>query len=182
MIFKAQGKLDEAVSSFRRALALKPDFAEAHSNLGSALKDQGKLDEAVASFRQALIVKPDFAAAHSNLLSCLNYLPGQPDSLYFDEARRYGRKIAQEGQRTIIQTGLCPSRPERLRVGMVSGDLGCHPVGYFLENLLANIDPAKIELIAYPTIREEDELTARIRPRFVGWKPLQGMRIKPPPP
>ena len=48
-----QGKLDEAVACCRRALELKPDYAEAHYNLGIALKDQGKLDEAVACYRRA---------------------------------------------------------------------------------------------------------------------------------
>ncbi len=59
---------------------------------------------------------------------------------------------------------------------MVSGDFLKHPVGYFLENLLLNLDQDKIELVAYPTNLKEDELTDRIRSRFVGWKPLQGMR------
>jgi tetratricopeptide (TPR) repeat protein len=48
-------------------MELKPDFAEAHSNLGVALKEQGKLDEALACWRRALELKPDFAEAHSNL-------------------------------------------------------------------------------------------------------------------
>ena len=56
---KDQGKLDEAVACYRRALELKPDYAEAHNNLGNALKDQGKLDEAVACYRRALELKPD---------------------------------------------------------------------------------------------------------------------------
>ena len=69
---KDQGKLDEAVACYRRALELKPDFAEAHNNLGLALKDQGKLDEAVACYRRALELKPDFAEAHYNLGNTLN--------------------------------------------------------------------------------------------------------------
>ena len=64
---KDQGKLDEAVACYRRALELKPDFAEAHNNLGDVLKDQGKLDEAVACYRRALELKPDYAEAHNNL-------------------------------------------------------------------------------------------------------------------
>ncbi len=56
---KDQGKLDEAVACYRRALELNPDYAEAHNNLGIALKDQGKLDEAVACYRRALELKPD---------------------------------------------------------------------------------------------------------------------------
>ena len=65
--FKDQGKLDEAVACYHRALQLKPDYAEAHSNLGNALKDQGKLDEAIACYRRALQLKPDFASAYNNL-------------------------------------------------------------------------------------------------------------------
>ena len=64
---KEQGKLGEARACFRRALELTPEFAEAHNNLGNALKDQGKLDEAVACFRRALALKPNYAKAHSNL-------------------------------------------------------------------------------------------------------------------
>ncbi len=73
--YKDQGKLGEAIASFRRALTLKLDSAETYSNLAGALMDQGRLDEAVAGFRRILTLKPDFAGAHSNLLFCLNYLP-----------------------------------------------------------------------------------------------------------
>ena len=66
----------------------------------------------------------------------------------------------------------CEVQPQRLRVGMVSGDLHNHPVGYFLESLLANLDPARVELIAYPTELRADALTARIKPYFAAWKPL----------
>ena len=65
------GKPDEAVACYRRALELKPDYAEAHNNLGVALKDQGKLDEAVACYRRALELKPDYAEAHNNLGTAL---------------------------------------------------------------------------------------------------------------
>ena len=71
MCLKEQGKLDEAVACYRRALELKPDYAEAHNNLGVALKDQGKLDEAVACYRRALELKPDYAEAHNNLGNAL---------------------------------------------------------------------------------------------------------------
>ena len=59
-----------AVASYRRAVKLKPDFAEAHLEPG-ALQAQGKLDEAVACYRRALKLKPDFAKAHNNLGNAL---------------------------------------------------------------------------------------------------------------
>ena len=54
-------------AALRQALEIKPDFAEAHINLGNTLKDLGRLDEAETNFRRALQIKPDFAMAHSNL-------------------------------------------------------------------------------------------------------------------
>lgn len=67
----AQGKLDEAIASYRAALALKPDFAEAHNNLGNLLRGQGKVDEAVAQYQRAVALKPDFAEAYNNLGNAL---------------------------------------------------------------------------------------------------------------
>jgi len=43
------------------------NYADAHYNLGDALKELGRLDEAEASFRQAITLEPDLAHAHSNL-------------------------------------------------------------------------------------------------------------------
>ena len=54
-----------------QAIALKPDFAEAYSNLGNALKDKGHLDEAIAACAQAISLKPAFAEAHNNLGNAL---------------------------------------------------------------------------------------------------------------
>ena len=64
---RAQGKLDEAIASYRRALALKPDHADGHYALGNALQDHGRLDEAITSYQQALALAPGFAEAHGNL-------------------------------------------------------------------------------------------------------------------
>jgi predicted O-linked N-acetylglucosamine transferase (SPINDLY family) len=64
---KAARRWDQAAACYRRALALKPDYVEAHNNLGATLKDQGKLAEAMACYRAALRYRPDYAEAYSNL-------------------------------------------------------------------------------------------------------------------
>jgi len=51
----------------REAITLKPDFADAHNNLGTTLQELGRLDEAEASLRQAIALKPDYSVAHYSL-------------------------------------------------------------------------------------------------------------------
>jgi protein O-GlcNAc transferase len=173
-VLKELGQLDDAVACHRRALEINPDFAEAHSLMGVLLKDIGQIDEAVASFRRALEIKPDFAETYGCLLFTLNYSARYTSSYCLDEARQYGRLVSDKVDARFT-TWLCEAAPERLRVGFVSGDLRSHPVGYFLESLVAHIDPARIELIAYPTDSKTDALTARIKPYFAAWKPLFGL-------
>jgi tetratricopeptide (TPR) repeat protein len=68
------GKDDIAVDFIARALAIRPDYADAHNNLGVILRKLGKLDEAVGSYRAALALKPEFAGAHNNLGNALRDL------------------------------------------------------------------------------------------------------------
>ncbi len=63
----ARDHFADASAWWQRTVALKPDYAEAHNNLGTALDRQDRLDEAEAAIRRALALKPEFAAAHQNL-------------------------------------------------------------------------------------------------------------------
>ena len=63
--------VDGAIDSFRQAINIKPNFADSHHNLGSALKEKCDLDEAISSFRQAVKIKPDHADAYDNIGICL---------------------------------------------------------------------------------------------------------------
>jgi tetratricopeptide (TPR) repeat protein len=64
---KRQGKIEEAIEEFNRALQINPGYAKAHNNLGTALAAQGKTDAAIKHFGFALYIDPNYAAAHSNI-------------------------------------------------------------------------------------------------------------------
>ena len=61
------GKIDEAITHYRRALEIKPVSAEGHSNLGNALARRGQVGEAIAHYRKSLEIQPGLADTHYNL-------------------------------------------------------------------------------------------------------------------
>jgi len=65
------GRLDEAIASYLRLLAVRPYHAELHNNLGVALRLAGKLEASVSHHRLSLAADPDNPALHSNLGNAL---------------------------------------------------------------------------------------------------------------
>jgi tetratricopeptide (TPR) repeat protein len=61
------GRPADAIPSYQAALRIKPDFPEAHYNLGIAFGDQGLLDEASACYNKVIAFTPNNADAHNNL-------------------------------------------------------------------------------------------------------------------
>jgi eukaryotic-like serine/threonine-protein kinase len=49
---RKKGRSDEAIHFYKEAIRLKPDFAESHCELGSALQSQGHFEEALAALRR----------------------------------------------------------------------------------------------------------------------------------
>ncbi len=64
---EAKGDLEEAIASYRRAIALRPDLALAHFNLGVAERRRGHLAAADSAFRAALRLDPRYADALDQL-------------------------------------------------------------------------------------------------------------------
>ena len=63
----AAGRPAEAMEHFGRAVALNPDYAEAHDNLALALAGAGRTAEAIGHYERALQLKPDYPDACANL-------------------------------------------------------------------------------------------------------------------
>ena len=63
------GRSDEAIASFQRALALKPNYVDALNNLGVIYRDRKEIDAAIAAFQKAVDVDPTEERAKANLRS-----------------------------------------------------------------------------------------------------------------
>lgn len=171
LAFEKLSRYDEALSSYGKAISLNPTLVEAHINSGNLLKELGRLEEAVASYRTALRIKPDSTDAYSNLILSSNYDVAVSREDLCIEAARYGEVVAANAQQISRHLNrVCPDR--RLRVGLMSGDLHQHPVGIFLEGVLAAANPEVIEIYAYSTTAPytDDDVSERIKNHVASWR------------
>src|SRR4030095_318651 len=58
---------ENAIRQFKAALQLRPDYAEAHNDLGLSLAALKRYDEAIACLREAVRYQPNFGVAYVNL-------------------------------------------------------------------------------------------------------------------
>lgn len=172
-LYQGRKKYGEAYLYYQRAVELNPNDPNSWSNLGTVSQALGEFHQAIACYQKALEIDPHYHNAHSNLLFALNYLSENAPEKDFELAVRYGESVAEKASRFTQWN--CERSPSRLRVGIVSGDMLSHPVGYFLENVVKEINPESIELFAYATHHQEDALTERIRPRFAQWRSIYGI-------
>src|SRR6185295_18212018 len=62
-----QGKLKEAITSYRQCVALQPEFPNARYHLGVALGDAEKFEDARACLTEVIEAEPENAQAHNSL-------------------------------------------------------------------------------------------------------------------
>ena len=104
-------RLDEALASYDKALALKPNYAEAIYNRGVALQDLKRFDEALASY-DAIALKPDYAEAYNNRGNALLELKRPDEALAsYDKAHRAQARLC----RSLQQPWRCADGAEAAR-------------------------------------------------------------------
>jgi protein O-GlcNAc transferase len=152
------GLNSDAVTSYQRAIDLAPEYGGTYSNLAEAFKVQGKLQQAAESFERAIAAK--FRPAFSNLL----YFYAFTCYVSPSEARKFAegweayfltaseRRAARE--RALAGAGVFPCAPRngrRLRLGILTGELGPIATAEFLEPLLEEFDRSRVHLTIFPT-------------------------------
>ena len=167
------GRLDEALEAYDAVLQRRPEFAAAHFNRGNVLKEYGRLDEAILAYEAAIRLRPDHAEAHSNLIVSAHHVDGQVPATILAKARQHARTL--EAARPLPAFANVADPDRRLRIGYVSGDLGQHPVGFFLAPVLACHDRTAIEVVCYSNRDRSDALADRLRGSSDQWRRLVGL-------
>ena len=50
IILKRNGRVEEAIDNYKKAISLKPDYVQAYNNLGVLYKDNEKYENAIEMF------------------------------------------------------------------------------------------------------------------------------------
>jgi tetratricopeptide (TPR) repeat protein len=169
--FAAQlrGCVDVAIAGYRETLTLAPEHLVARNNLGAALRDTGEVDAAAECFRIAAEVQVDGVTCHSNLLYLMHFQPGVDPVQLRAEHERWNERHAWAllpSKRKLTHTR---RTDRRLRIGYVSPDFCEHPVGRFLTQLFAHHDRKNFEIFAYSSVRDVDQITARLAASSEHW-------------
>ena len=87
-IYAALQDYDAALERYKRAIELKPDYAEAHTNMGIVLHGTGEIASSIKNHEKAIEINPNFFEAYNNLGNVLR------DIGRLDEAiRNYDKAI-----------------------------------------------------------------------------------------
>ena len=111
MLCQTQDKFADAAALCTKAVAITPNSAEAHYNLGTALMNQGKADQAVASFEKSLA----FAPGNYDLLNNLAVALTAADRL-FDAEAMARRAIALAPSRPLAHNTLALALSQQMRL------------------------------------------------------------------
>jgi predicted O-linked N-acetylglucosamine transferase (SPINDLY family) len=165
----ALGRPSAAIPHLARVAAEMPDRADAKVNYGLSLQQSGDIGAAMAVQRRAIAQDPGCRPAWQNLLLGLNYMPGISAEEVAAAHRAYAARFARPAPVLFANR---PDPDRRLRIGMLSGDFRQHPVGYFLEGVIAAHQRAGFSLTAYDVGKRADATTARLRGLFDHWHSL----------
>ncbi len=151
-----------------RIIELQPQHAEAYFKRGVLEESVGRWAQALADYEQALAVEPTHQNALINRMMVATRVDGYEVREAADAARRYATAWSQ-----ALGPWTPPLRAQglgkRLRVGLVSGDLGVHPVGYFLQSLLLSEAAKQVDWVVYASADWDDAVNRAFRAVVPTW-------------
>jgi len=165
------GDLDAAAAHYEHARDLHPSDHVIRYNLGLNELSRGYIDKAIEELRAACGLNPTYLRAQSSHIMALH----SSDRINPEEIaaviRDCGARFSMEHPASA-PTAMRPitGRPERLRVGFVSGDFRTHSVAHFFEPILSARDRGAFTYVLYSNFHLGDAVTERLRACADDWR------------
>lgn len=142
-------------------------------NLASATLCLGLQDQALAIAREATALAPDSSLAHRAMVNTLPYVADVRATDLLAALRRCAETLPREPCAQRFQNSPDPDRP--LRVGLLSGLLKTHPVGWLTIAGFENLDPHQFALTGLADTMPHDALSRRFRAVTQAWHPIAAL-------
>ena len=147
-------------------------------NLATTTCSQGHAREAVDVARRAVELEPDALLPHRTLCSVMPYADGTSGADLLAALRACGERIKHGNavERFSKADVLRDPRPGRkLRVGLLSGSLLAHPVGWLTVAGFEALDPSQFELLCFAQNAATDPVARRFRAIAAEWHDIDAL-------
>jgi protein O-GlcNAc transferase len=167
------GNLDLAVAHYTHARELHPSDHVIRYNLGLNQFWRGYIDAAIEELRAACGLNPSYLQAQSTHIMALQNSDRVSPEEIAAAIREWGARFSLEhpaSAPSIVRPRT--ERPERLRVGFISGDFRTHSVAHFFEPILSTRDSRASTYVLYSNSHHHDAVTERLRAYADDWRDI----------
>ncbi len=150
----------EARDELRTLLDRYGPDANVLGNLSNATVSLGLQEEAVELARQAIMTAPDLPGPRRALANTLPYHPHVDGTALLTALTECSDRLPRDPA-PIFASTCDPERP--LRIGLLSGTLKTHPVGWLTIAGFENLEPAAFAIICLAQNTADDPIARRFR-------------------
>ncbi|MGH7155127.1 MAG: tetratricopeptide repeat protein, partial [Acetobacteraceae bacterium] len=161
-----------AHADLQAALALRPDDPNVLCNLATVLVSLGRQEEGDAVARTAISFAPDAMLPRRTLANALPYRQGVGGLALLAAVQELAARLPR-GATPEFPNVADPDR--RLKIGLLSGSLRTHPVGWMTIAGFEALDPGGFALVCLAQNRGGDPIARRFRAIAAEWHDVDAL-------
>ena len=191
-IYFKRGEYEISIDYYLKGINLDPDNAFAYSNLAGCYEELFDYKNAVDYYKKAFLLNRHLLQIREKLIMLQPKICDWSFYKYFEDWRDDFINNSQfEGSpfsflclmgdpkkelllsRKYYYSNYASNKKiefknqnEKIKVGYISADFHTHPVSLLLARVIELHDRSKFEIYAYSLVREEDEMTSRLKKAF----------------
>jgi tetratricopeptide (TPR) repeat protein len=129
--YDSLGRYSEALEFYKRAIAIRPTFADAHFGLATTYGFLGKQVEKIAECKEAIRLRPKYAEAHASL------------GISYGKAGRYPDGIRELKIALGLNLPVTFQADAHFALGLAYASSGQFPAALAEQEALAKLDPER---------------------------------------